>query len=204
MFSGIVEAKCKVLAASRVGGVIRVEVERPTDFDDLKPGDSVAFNGVCLTVELADARKIEFALGAETLSVTGWNEGGLPGVEVNLERSLRAGDRVHGHFVTGHVDGMGEVVEAMDAGGSMLVSIKGPAGLREFVWRKGSWALNGVSLTINDVIDREDGSVIIKHCLIPETLRHTNLLALKAGDRVSVEVDASARAFSRARELQAR
>lgn len=201
MFSGIVEAKSRVIACARDRGVLRIVLEKPKSFDDLSVGDSVATNGVCLTVEAVDEDGIAFALGAETLRVTGWTEASLADAQLNLERSLRAGDRIHGHFVTGHVDAMGGVLEAADQGGSVMVRVQAPERLAPFVWRKGSWALNGVSLTINDVEDTALGP-IVSHCLIPETLRRTNLGHLKLGDRVAIEVDSAARAFLRSMELE--
>jgi riboflavin synthase len=199
VFSGIVEAKARILSAIRDGEIVRIAVERPVEFDDGRPGDSIAVDGVCLTIEALDAHALTFALGPETLSVTGWSTALLPGKTVNLERSLRASDRVHGHFVTGHVDAMGEVVEAQPLGGALSLKIRAPASLAPYIWKKGSWALNGVSLTINEVEDAPDGP-IVGHCLIPETLKRTNLGELGPGARPSIEVDFAARAFLRALE----
>lgn len=201
MFSGIVEAQALVVSASSEAGLVRVGVARPPTFDDLKPGDSVATDGICLTVERVDAEIVQFALAAETLAVTGWTANSLKGRTVNLERSLRVGDRVHGHFVTGHVDAMAEIASARNDGASRLLEVRAPALVKPYVWRKGSWALNGVSLTVNEVLPGPGGDVIVTHCLIPETLARTNLGALKAGDRATVEVDSAARAFLRALEL---
>lgn len=192
MFSGIVEAKTKILhthgSATDSGGLVFIEVAKPAEFNDLTIGDSIATNGVCLTVEKFDDKTISFALGAETLSITGWNEKNLKGQDVNLERSLRMGDRIHGHMVSGHVDTTGEVVGLRDDGGSLLLDVKAPASILRYVWKKGSWAVNGVSLTINSV---EEG--VVGHCLIPETVRRTNLGALKVGDKVNLEIDMMAR-----------
>lgn len=201
MFSGIVEAQARIVSVVSEPGLVRIQVERPSSFDDLKPGDSVAVDGICLTVESPGDGPIQFALAAETLAVTGWTEASLMGRAVNLERSLRVGDRVHGHFVTGHVDAMGEVTSASDDGRSRLLDVLAPASAAPYVWRKGSWALNGVSLTVNDVVPAAGGGVIVKHCLIPETLARTNLRDLQAGSRATIEVDSTARAFLRALEL---
>lgn len=170
-----------------------IEVERPTDFDDLKIGDSIACNGVCLTVARFTKNEIEFALGAETLQVTSWSVSSLVGARLNLERSLRLGDRIHGHLVSGHVDALGVVVGFQDLGGSTRLDVELPKEIAAFVWKKGSWAVNGVSLTINSV---QDG--VVSHVLIPETLSRTNLGALKVGDRVNLEVDMYARGIVRA------
>lgn len=188
MFSGIVETQSPILEVRRERELVRIQIARPSDFDDIRIGDSISSNGVCLTVEAFDQQTMTFALGAETLKVTGWTEAALRDRRLNLERSLRMGDRIHGHMVTGHVDGVGEVVKVEDLGGSTQIDIRVPTSLAKFFWRKGSWAVNGVSLTINDA---ENG--IVSSCLIPETLKRTNLDQLRAGDRVNLEVDAMAR-----------
>jgi riboflavin synthase len=201
MFSGIIEAKSKVLEFKPLDtenpqNLVRIQVAKPTQFDDIKTGDSIAVNGICLTVENFNDQSIQFALGHETLKVANWNEKTLSSNELNLERSLRIGDRVHGHFVTGHVDGRAEVVRSYDQGGSWMLDIKIPASIAAFVWPKGSLALNGVSLTINSI--EKD---ILGFCLIPETVQRTNLASLKAGDFVLVEADQMARALVRREKL---
>ena len=192
MFSGIVEAKAQVLSAESVGSeLLRLTLSRPQDFNDLRTGDSVATDGICLTVERFDDKTMVFALGAETLRVTGWTRESLLGREVNLERSLKFGDRIHGHLVSGHVDAVGTVVSYRDLGGSVELGVKAPKDLLRFVWKKGSWAINGVSLTINGVQDS-----VVSHCLIPETLSRTNLGSLRVGERVNLEVDMWARGLA--------
>jgi riboflavin synthase len=194
MFSGIVEAQGRALAVRRdqshssKTGLIVIDVQKPPEFDDLRTGDSICTNGVCLTVETFDQEKMTFALGAETLAITGWTEAWLRAASFNLERSLRMGDRIHGHMVSGHVDGAGVITRVEDAGGSVFLDVQAPANLLRYAWKKGSWAVNGVSLTINSV---EGG--VVGHCLIPETLRRTNLGAVKVGDWVNLEVDMMAR-----------
>ncbi len=188
MFSGIVEAQSEIVSTSSQPGILRITVQKPVDFNDIKSGDSIAVNGICLTVEKFDQSKIEFALAAETLRVTGWDEVKLKTSKVNLERSLRMGDRVHGHFVSGHVDAMGKVEARRELGGSLELDISYPEALKPYIWKKGSWALNGVSLTVNEVQEKS-ASV----CLIPETLERTNLSNLKSGDFVTIEVDPLAR-----------
>jgi riboflavin synthase len=201
MFSGIVEAQGRIRSVRGGPGLIAIDVEKPHGFDDLRIGDSVCTNGVCLTVEAFDADKMTFSLGAETLKITGWTTGILENSNVNLERSLRMGDRIHGHMVSGHVDGTGRVVGIEDVGGSILLDIEAPESLLCFVWKKGSWAINGVSLTVNSVEGR-----VVRQCLIPETVRRTNLGTLKNGDRVNLEVDMMARglvSFLQSREFEA-
>ncbi len=219
MFSGIVEIQGRVLDA-RMGhaapgspaaqwalsagtdtnpsavslapsGLLFIDVERPETFTDIKIGDSICHNGVCLTVESFDQKKMTFALGAETLKITRWTVEKLKGAMLNLERSLGFGDRVHGHIVSGHVDDVGEVVLVKDLGGSVQVDIRAPRHLLQSVWKKGGWAVNGVSLTVNDVT-----SDTVSHCLIPETLRRTNLGQIRIGDTVNLEVDMMARAVA--------
>ncbi len=189
MFSGIVEALSPVKSARAQGNLVFIDVARPNVFTDIKIGDSIATNGVCLTVEKFDDDTLSFALGAETLAVTGWNETLLKSALVNLERSLCMGDRIHGHMVSGHVDGVGQIVGAKDDGGSLLLDVQTPAPLLRYVWKKGSWAVNGASLTVNGVSQ----TGVVSMCLIPETLRRTNLGLLKQGDQVNLEIDMMAR-----------
>jgi riboflavin synthase len=188
MFSGIVEAQGVVLAAWRERDLVRIDVQKPSEFSDLSIGDSVCTNGVCLTIEAFDSAKVTFALGAETLQITGWTVETLEGRTLNLERSLRLNDRNHGHMVSGHVDGIGHVESVRELGGSVELVIRVPVSLQRYFWKKGSWAVNGVSLTINTVEDQ-----LVSSCLIPETLKRTNLGVLEIGDVVNLEVDTMAR-----------
>ncbi|MCB0407426.1 MAG: riboflavin synthase [Bdellovibrionales bacterium] len=188
MFSGIVEAKSAVVSAQNRASVVVLQVARPPQFNDLKLGDSVCINGVCLTVEVTDETVIQFALAAETLQVTQWTLEGLRNASLNLERSLRFGDRIHGHLVSGHVDQMGEVVGIEDLEETRFLKVAFPEEIAPCIWKKGSVTLNGVSLTVNQV---EKG--VLEVCLIPETLERTNLGDLKMGDRVTMEVDMFAR-----------
>lgn len=200
MFSGIIEAKSAIVRAEEVlrETLTRVWVQKPTTFLDLGLGDSVATDGVCLTVEAYDEDSIQFALAAETLAVTNWRTSmdlrgaaGLVGRIVNLERSLKLGDRIHGHMVSGHVDAAARVTRVEDVGDTRMIDVEIPDAHRSLVWKKGSWAVNGVSLTVNSV---EGG--IASHCLIPETLLRTNLGQLRVGDFVNIEVDMFARSIS--------
>lgn len=198
MFSGIVETVQPILSATPLEGLVRLQVRRPEEFNDLKIGDSVAFNGICLTVEAFDQNTIQFALAAETLKVLKWPDAkALVGTRVNLERSLRYGDRIHGHLVSGHVDSLGTVLKAERLGESLFLTVDLPASVLPFVWNKGSVTLHGVSLTVNKL---EGSSVEV--CLIPETQKRTNLGDLKAGDPIHVEPDWMAKALERALENQ--
>lgn len=192
MFSGIVETTARVLHAESHSGVVRISVEKPNTFNDLSIGDSVSVDGVCLTVETFNDRQMTFALGSETLQVTGWIAASLPGRVVNLERSLRLGDRVHGHLVTGHVDTRAQVLDARAEGEGLFVRIAVPESLAAYIWPKGSVTVNGASLTINDV--KLDSFTV---GLIPETLKRTNLKTLNPGVVVNLEVDNMARGLVR-------
>jgi riboflavin synthase len=197
MFSGIVEAKTELLSFTRQNSqepqIIRIKLKKPSEFNDIKPGDSIAVNGICLTVESHNENEIEFALGAETIKVTGWTEADLRSQSINLERSLRFGDRLHGHMVSGHVDAMGTVTEASALGGSWILKVRVPEYLADMIWPKGSVAINGVSLTVNAIHDNS----IVEVCLIPETLKRTNLSEIQFGNKVTIEVDPMARALKR-------
>lgn len=196
MFSGIIEATSDVISLEPRGDVYVLRLKRPSAFDDLKTGDSISTNGVCLTVEVLGENFISFALGIETVNVTRWNELLKPGTRVNLERSLKYGDRVHGHFVTGHVEAVAEVVELIEVEEGRGLKVRLPGNLLGSVWRKGSIALNGVSLTINEVEGAE-----VSVWLIPETLVRTNLNSVKVGDSVLVETDYLAKAILRSKEF---
>lgn len=189
MFSGIIEATAPILSVDLRGDLLTISVQRPADFDDVKLGDSISTNGVCLTVEKFSPTQLQFTLGAETLKITGWQKENLVGQELNLERSLRFGDRMHGHFVSGHVDATTEVL-SVQRGESWNVRLSKQTLNSKMLWSKGSVALQGVSLTINEVTEK-----YFSVCLIPETLLRTNLKNLNPGDLINVEYDTWAKAF---------
>lgn len=197
MFSGIVESVMPIVSSQELPNAYRIQVKKPSEFNDIKLGDSIACDGVCLTVEAFDESQMTFALAAETIRVLNWNPQSWIGKVVNLERSLRFGDRIHGHLVTGHVDSLGEVVRADLQGESFFLDIKVQPTILPFVWKKGSVTLNGVSLTVNDL--HED---VVSVCLIPETMKRTNLGSLSAGSKVNVEPDYMARAIQRSLEVR--
>lgn len=189
MFSGIVEAVSEIKSSQELVNAYRIQLDKPTEFNDLHLGDSIAVDGVCLTVEAFDAERIMFALAAETIRVLNWNPQSWIGKRVNLERSLRFGDRIHGHLVTGHVDSLAQVMRADLEGESFFLDVKVAPSVLPYVWKKGSITINGVSLTVNEL----KGSVV-EVCLIPETLKRTNLGQLKPGQQVNIEPDYMARA----------
>lgn len=197
MFSGIVESVMPIESSQELSNVYRIKVKKPSEFNDIKLGDSIACDGVCLTVEAFDDEQMTFALAAETIKVLQWNPQSWIGKKMNLERSLRFGDRIHGHLVTGHVDSLGTVTRAELDGESFFLDVKVKNTILPFVWKKGSVTLNGVSLTVNEL-----NNDIVSVCLIPETLKRTNLGDLKVGSSVNVEPDYMARAIQRSLEVR--
>ena len=184
MFSGIVEdiGVLQALEEKDKGVVLRVGV-RKIDAGELVPGESVAVNGVCLTVVSVEDGSFSVDASHETLSRT--NLSGLrAGSGVNLERSLRVGDRMGGHIVTGHVDGVGAVQSIAPVGESRVFSFSIPAALAKYVVEKGSVAVDGVSLTVNSVRGAEFSVNII-----PYTLRETTFSEFRRGREVNIECD---------------
>ncbi len=190
MFTGIIEAVGTVASVSPVGETAAVRIESAgLDMSDVAIGDSIAVNGVCLTVKDLGTRTIDFDVSAETLNVTsGFNEAD----RVNLEKSLRLDTRIGGHLVSGHVDAMGEVDAITESDGNRVMRVRFPASLARFFARKGSVTVNGVSLTVNSV----EGDVFSVN-LIPHTLAVTNLGDLRKGSRVNLEIDLVARYVER-------
>ncbi|MEY2632189.1 MAG: hypothetical protein RIR00_843 [Pseudomonadota bacterium] len=186
MFSGIIAAIGRVTAMTPREAGFRLTVDAGgLDLSDVELGDSIAHSGVCLTVVERDAHSFKVDVSPETLSCTV----GLasPG-EVNLEKALRLADRLGGHLVSGHVDGVGEVLRFDPIGDNRQLVIRAPGDLGKFIARKGSVAVDGVSLTTNSV----EGSEFSIN-LIPHTLEMTTLKHLKPGSRVNLEVDLIAR-----------
>ncbi|MBL7544361.1 MAG: riboflavin synthase [Bdellovibrionaceae bacterium] len=196
MFTGIVETTQKITHIEEKDQTLVVYVSKPDSFNDLHVGDSIALNGVCLTVENFE-NDLVFTLGVETLKIMNWTKDNLLGRVVNLERSLRFGDRIHGHLVSGHADGTLPLIRRQPAGDCLILEFNLPNEFRMYFWKKGSITLNGVSLTLND-IDIDSFSV----CLIPETLRKTNLEHVKIGERVSFECDYFMKGFLNARKYE--
>lgn len=188
MFSGIIEAQCSVLQFEKKDSSARIQVQKPAQFDDLRIGDSIAANGVCLTLVDQDSSTMAFDLGPETLRVTGWNETFLLANPLNLERSLKVNSRMHGHFVAGHVDEVGTVRKMERTSDCLVLWVGFSDQFASYVWKKGSVAVNGVSLTVNEVV-----GLSFQVTLIPETLRRTNLGLLTEGDKVTLEADSMAR-----------
>ena len=215
MFTGIVSGLGRIVKVDALGAGAahgkRLTVEAPAGYlADVQPGDSIALNGACLTVTalLAGAQGFTVDLSAESLDKTA----GLaePGA-VNLEKALRANDRLGGHMVSGHVDGIGRVTHFAAVGESWELRIRAPLELARFIAYKGSITVNGVSLTVNRVVDPqatfeqsgfgqigpEYGGCELSLNLIPHTLKTTTLGALSAGKRVNLEIDLIARYVER-------
>lgn len=196
MFTGIVEAVGKIAAVAPKGDGLRLVIA-PGAFDiaDVIPGDSVAVNGCCLTVCAKSGTTLGFDVSAATLACTAGLDAGS---DVNLEKALRLSDRLGGHLMTGHVDGVGSVVafdqveEVASGAGSFRLVIDAPSALARFIAVKGSIAVHGVSLTVNGVAGTR-----FHVNLIPHTLEVTTLKTLRPGAKVNLEVDLVARYVDR-------
>ena len=190
MFSGIVATTGRITASAPSGDGVRLRIEAPSlGFDEVAIGDSIAVQGVCLTVVARDASGFEADVSRATLSVT---HGLDAGREVNLEKSLRLSDRLAGHLVAGHVDGVGAVTAFEEAGGSFRLVVDAPADLSRFIAKKGSISLDGVSLTVNSI-----SGTTFEVNIIPHTREVTTLRNLRAGAGINVEVDLLARYVER-------
>ena len=195
MFTGIVTDVGTVRSAEQRGDV-RLVIGTGFDLGDVALGASIACSGVCLTVVDKGADWFAVDLSAETLSRTAadlWREG----AKLNLERSLRLGDELGGHIVTGHVDAVAKVVGVCPEGDSTRIGISVPRALGPMIAAKGSIALDGVSLTVNDVREADDGTTHFAVNIIPHTAQQTTLTELSAGRQLNVEVDVLARYIDR-------
>lgn len=197
MFTGIVEALGTVNEVTPTAGGYRMRLETPLA-PELALGDSLAVNGVCLTIVHIDAAEVHADVGPETARVT--TLGLLQrGQQVNLERPMRLDGRLGGHLVLGHVDAVGLVDDVRDDTESHWITVSFPPGLAAFFIRKGSVAVDGVSLTVAGLGDRGFDVQVI-----PYTWQHTTLHALRAGDKVNLECDMIGKYVVRAMELAER
>ena len=195
MFTGIVTDVGKVRSAEQRGD-LRLVVETAYDLDTVDLGASIACSGVCLTVVDKGDDWFAVDVSGETQSKTAadrWREGAM----LNLERALRLGDELGGHIVTGHVDAVATVVGTCADGDSTRIGISVPAELTPMIAPKGSITLDGVSLTVNDVRQAEDGSTHFSVNIIPHTAQHTTLGNLEARQQLNVEIDVLARYIDR-------
>lgn len=197
MFTGIIEGLGRLAALDRRGGDAHLVIEAGSlPFDDLRLGESIAVNGVCLTVVAFDARQFEADASNETLSLT--TLGALaPGAVVNLERAMRPTDRLGGHLVSGHVDGVGQVLDIAPDARAQRWRFAAPQALLRYIAKKGSICVDGVSLTVNEV-DAESFEV----ALIPHTVAHTAFAQTAVGDAVNLEIDVLARYVERLLQTQ--
>jgi riboflavin synthase len=186
MFTGIIAAVGEISRVESARGGRRLAIDAgKLGLSELEVGDSVAVNGACLTVVKRGKKTFSVDVSRETLRCTAGLD--KPG-EVNLEKALRLSDRLDGHLVLGHVDGVGKVTRFEPAGKSRLLGVRAPAALARYIARKGSITVHGVSLTVNSVKSAEFEVNLIPHTLAATTLRH-----LEVGDRVNLEVDPLAR-----------
>ena len=200
MFTGIITGVGRIAAVHGLGSSLqhgkRLSIETPAGYlDDVGPGDSIAINGACMTVATLDPARNSFSIdiSAESLDkTTGLAEAG----PVNLEKALRAHDRLGGHIVSGHVDGLGTVTHFAPVGESWELRILAPTSLAKYFAYKGSITVNGVSLTVNSVKDRAEGCEVSIN-LIPHTVENTALHALRTGSHVNLEIDLIARYVER-------
>ena len=201
MFTGIITGVGRIAAVHDLGSSLqhgrRLTVEAPAGYlEDVGLGDSIALNGACMTVTAVDINNNSFTIdiSAESLDKTaGLSE---EATRVNLEKALRASDRLGGHIVSGHVDGIGSVSKFEPVGESWELRVLAPPALARFLAYKGSITVNGVSLTVNSVADVPEGSEISIN-LIPHTVENTALGSLKPGSRVNLEIDTVARYVER-------
>jgi riboflavin synthase len=182
MFTGIVTAVGRVVAAESSSAGRALVIESP--YDDLAPGESVAIDGACLTVESSDAGRFRTHVVRTTMERTLF-ETMAEGRRVNLERALRVGDRLGGHLVQGHVDGVGTVERVSAAADATLLDIRVPDAVASVTVPLGSITVDGVSLTVNAIPSRG----VVQVSLVPFTLQHTTLGERVAGDRVHIESD---------------
>lgn len=198
MFTGIIETTGRIETADVTPENTRLAINAPKlGLHNVAIGDSVSVNGCCLTVVGKSPETFSVDVSNETLSLTT----GFPlGTEVNLEKSLRFGDRLGGHLVSGHIDGVGLVTAMDDLGASWRLEIEAPQALAKFVARRGSITVNGVSLTVNSVRDApsaQGGVVTFEINIIPHTHQVTTIRLLRKGGKVNLEIDLLARYVER-------
>jgi riboflavin synthase len=190
MFTGIVAAVGRVIESAASSGGVKLRIDAGgLALDDVAIGDSIAVDGACLTVVALGGRTFDVDVARESLACVAGFE---LGTRVNLEKALRLADRLGGHLVTGHVDGVGTLKRVQVVGDNCVMEFSMPQALPRYVARKGSIAVNGVSLTVNAV-----SSDTFEVNLIPHTLASTNLAALDVGARVNLEIDLVARYLER-------
>lgn len=203
MFTGIVTAIGKIKKVDQRGD-LRLTIAAPLDPDNIAIGASIACSGVCLTVVERGGTKgnawFNVDVSSETMSCSMadmWNEGAI----LNIEPSLRVGDEIGGHIVTGHVDVVGKVIVSASEGDSTRIDIRAPASMAPYIATKGSITVNGVSLTVNELRDEPDATCIFTINIIPHTREITTLGMLSKGSEVNLEIDVLARYLKRMQSL---
>lgn len=200
MFTGIITGIGHIISAQPLGDALtygkRLTIDPPTGYlDDVVLGDSIALNGACMTVTELEGAKRQFTvdISAESLNKTAGLDSMGP---INLEKALRANDRLGGHMVSGHVDGVGKVKRFEQISESWLLQVLAPTDLAKYLAYKGSITVNGVSLTVNSVEDLPEGCLVSIN-LIPHTIENTALGTLRSGSGVNLEIDLIARYVER-------
>ena len=201
MFTGIITGVGRIAAVHDLGRSLdhgkRLEISTPAHYlDDVSLGDSIALNGACMTVTSFNTQQNLFTIdiSAESLDKTALLN--VIGTTLNLEKALRPNDRLGGHIVSGHVDGVGQVALFELVGESWLLQVLAPPLLAKYLAYKGSITVNGVSLTVNRIEDKADGCLVFIN-LIPHTIENTALGSLKPGSPVNLEIDTVARYVER-------
>ncbi|MGX9721129.1 riboflavin synthase [Stenotrophomonas acidaminiphila] len=192
MFTGIIEGVGRLAAHEPVGGDVRFSFEVGSlPFDNVQLGESIAVNGVCLTVIAFDGTSFQADASTETLGLTTLGQLAV-GAAINLERAMRPTDRLGGHLVSGHVDGIGTVLSIVDDARAQRWRFAAPAPLLKYIAKKGSICVDGVSLTVNEADDQG-----FEVALIPHTVAHTRFAHTGVGDAVNLEIDLVARYVER-------
>lgn len=190
MFTGIIQTVGRIAEVIPHGEDCALRIAAPNmDFSDVQLGDSIAVNGVCLTVTALYSHAYQVMVSQATLAVTA---GLCHSSPVNLEKAMRLADRLGGHLVTGHVDGVGQIAKLEAVGECWLLQVSMPRALSKYVAQKGSLCVNGISLTVNAIAQN-----IASINLIPHTMQHTTMKYAKAGDTVNLEIDLIARYVER-------
>lgn len=183
MFTGLIEELGTVTKLEPCGSNLNLEISCSKVLEDLKIGDSIALDGACQTVIKLSDKSFTVTAIAETLKLTNFHDYQI-GSKVNLERCLRLSDRLGGHIVQGHVDGVGHLVSINPLSGSYEITIECPQTLSKYIIHKGSITINGISLTVAEITNNK-----VKVCIIPKTWELTNLSSLNQGSEVNLEVD---------------
>ena len=190
MFTGLISETTKAVSVEKKNQSISLVLKRPDSFKDLSIGQSLACHGVCLSLEDFDKEKMRFTIGYETLKITGWKKKILKSLCFHLEKPLKTGDPLDGHWVTGHVDASVKLTAKKKKGDCVLLNFQLPKKYSTQIFEKCCIAINGVSLTVNQVKKNQ-----FQVCLVPETIKKTRLADLEKGDSVNIETDYSVKAI---------